>query len=203
MRENLVQPLLTHVLQRCLLVFRLIWRQCFVFVEDSGTLAASRWWYRFPETSEHNLSLSSSCLKERNLQLRHTEVCWTVDTVTPAGQTFALNCSHCCHPSFFCSIKVISCKLNTSLLSYWLNEAQLKKVIFCRLTRREVFFFYPPKNVQNMSSILHKKLQTLTSGRDITNLFAYCRLWVTDVGSDVIWVKATDHILFNSTKLFF
>lgn len=104
---------------------------------------------------------------------------------------------------FFCSIKVISCKLNTSLLSYWLNEAQLKKVSYCRLTRREVFFFYPPKNVQNMSSILHKKLQTLTSGRDITNLFASCRLWVTDVGSDVIWVKATDHILFNSTKLFF
>lgn len=143
MRENLVQPLLTHVLQRCFLVFRLIWRQCLVFVEDSGTLAASRWWYRFPETSEHNLSLSSSCLKERNLQLRHTEVCWTVDTVTPAGQTFALNCSHCCHPSFFCSIKVISCKLNTSLLSYWLNEAQLKKVSFCRLTRH--FLFLSPQ----------------------------------------------------------
>lgn len=128
------------------------------------------------------------------LDSRHSDTCWSNICI----ELFSLLSSF-----IFCSIKVISCKLNTSLLSYWLNEAQLKKVSYCRLTRREVFFFYPPKNVQNMSSILHKKLQTLTSGRDITNLFASCRLWVTDVGSDVIWVKATDHILFNSTKLFF
>lgn len=94
------------------------------------TVGASRWWYRFPETSEHNLSLSSSCLKERNLQLRHTEVCF----LKVLDRQHSDTCwSNICIELFsllssfmFCSIKVISCKLNTSLWSYWLNEAQLK-----------------------------------------------------------------------------
>lgn len=125
------------------------------------TVGASRWWYRFPETSEHNLSLSSSCLKERNLQLRHTEVCF----LKVLDRQHSDTCwSNICIELFsllssfmFCSIKVISCKLNTSLWSYWLNEAQLN----CRLTRREDFFFYPPRNVLNMNLFLQTSTNTL------------------------------------------
>ena len=167
------------------------------------TVGASRWWYRFPETSEHNLSLSSSCLKERNLQLRHTEVCF----LKVLDRQHSDTCwSNICIELFsllssfmFCSIKVISCKLNTSLWSYWLNEAQLKTAGW---RDGRISFSIPPKMFW-IWIYFYKLQQTLSSGCDVTNLLAQCRLWFTDAGSDVIWVKATDHILFNSTKLFF
>lgn len=68
------------------------------------------------------------------LDSRHSDTCWSNICI----ELFSLLSSF-----IFCSIKVISCKLNTSLLSYWLNEAQLKKVTFCRLTRG--FLFLSPQ----------------------------------------------------------
>lgn len=88
------------------LVFPLIWGQCFVFVEDSGTLDGSSWWYRFPETSEHTTWVHPLPAWRRENWTTLKQTVLTVET--PAGQTCVLHLFSLLSSFIFCSIKLMS-----------------------------------------------------------------------------------------------